>query len=105
LGSTQNPYPYVYKSDIYVQTSRHEGYCLTLAEAKCLKKPIITTNFTGAYEQIKDGYNGFVVEWNEEDLYNQIKYLLDQKIIRKKIATNLLREELDNIENIDRVFG
>ncbi|PFL17458.1 glycosyl transferase [Bacillus cereus] len=105
LGSTQNPYPYVYKSDIYVQTSRHEGYCLTLAEAKCLKKPIVTTNFTGAYEQIKDGYNGFVVEWNEEDLYNQIKYLLDQKIIRKKIATNLLREELDNIENIDRVFG
>ncbi|EJQ46258.1 hypothetical protein IEE_01757 [Bacillus cereus BAG5X1-1] len=105
LGSTQNPYPYVYQSDIYVQTSRHEGYCLTLAEAKCLKKPIVTTNFTGAYEQIKDGYNGFVVEWNEEDLYNQIKYLLDQKIIRKKIATNLLREELNNIENIDRVFG
>ncbi|MFE4764108.1 glycosyltransferase [Bacillus mycoides] len=105
LGSIQNPYPYVYQSDIYVQTSRHEGYCLTLAEAKCLKKPIVTTNFTGAYEQIKDGHNGFVVEWNEEDLYNKIKYLLDQKIIRKKITTNLLTEELNNIENMDRVFG
>ncbi|MGH0429622.1 glycosyltransferase [Bacillus hominis] len=105
LGSTQNPYPYVYQSDIYVQTSRHEGYCLTLAEAKCLKKPIVTTNFTGAYEQIKDGHNGFIVEWNEEDLYNKIKYLLDQKILRKKITTNLLTEELNNIANIDRVFG
>ncbi|MFJ8352991.1 glycosyltransferase [Bacillus paramycoides] len=105
LGSTKNPYPYVNQSDIYVQTSRHEGYCLTLAEAKCLKKPIVTTNFTGAYEQIKNGHNGFIVEWNEEDLYNKIKYLLDQKIIRKKITTNLLTEELNNIENIDRVFG
>ncbi|MET7020725.1 glycosyltransferase [Bacillus mycoides] len=105
LGSAKNPYPYVNQSDIYVQTSRHEGYCLTLAEAKCLKKPIVTTNFTGAYEQIKNGHNGFIVEWNEEDLYNKIKYLLDQKIICEKITTNLLTEELNNIENIDRVFG
>ncbi|QWI12257.1 glycosyltransferase [Bacillus mycoides] len=105
LGSTKNPYPYVNQSDIYVQTSRHEGYCLTLAEAKCLKKPIVTTNFTGAYEQIKNGHNGFIVEWNEEDLYNKIKYLLDQKIICEKITTDLLTEELNNIENIDRVFG
>ncbi|MCQ6532731.1 glycosyltransferase [Bacillus mycoides] len=105
LGSTKNPYPYVNQSDIYVQTSRHEGYCLTLAEAKCLKKPIVTTNFTGAYEQIKNGHNGFIVEWNEEDLYNKIKYLLDQNIICEKITTDLLTEELNNIENIDRVFG
>lgn len=98
LGSTQNPYPYVHQSDIYVQTSRHEGYCLTLAEAKCLKKPIVTTNFTGAYEQIKDGYNGFVVECNEESLYNKIKYLLDQQGVRDEVTINLLGEEFDNLE-------
>ncbi|PGT15329.1 glycosyltransferase [Bacillus cereus] len=101
LGSTQNPYPYVHQSDIYVQTSRHEGYCLTLAEAKCLKKPIVTTNFTGAYEQIKDGYNGFVVECNEESLYNKIKYLLDQQRVREEVTTNLLEEEFNNLEKVN----
>ena len=45
LGAIPNPYPYMKNADIYVQTSRHEGYCLTLAEAKCLCKFIISTNF------------------------------------------------------------
>ncbi|KAB2460689.1 glycosyltransferase [Bacillus sp. CH126_4D] len=101
LGSAINPYPYVNQSDIYVQTSRHEGYCLTLAEAKCLKKPIVTTNFTGANEQIKDGYNGFVAECNEESLYNKIKYLLDQQRVREEVTTNLLKEEFNKLEKVN----
>ncbi|PEA76332.1 glycosyl transferase [Bacillus wiedmannii] len=105
LGSVINPYPYVNQSDIYVQTSRHEGYCLTLAEAKCLKKPIVTTNFTGAYEQIKDGYNGFVAECNEESLYYKIKYLLDQQRVREEITTNLLEEEFNNLEKVNRFLS
>ncbi|MEI2317511.1 glycosyltransferase [Bacillus paramobilis] len=105
LGSAINPYPYVNQSDIYVQTSRHEGYCLTLAEAKCLKKPIVTTNFTGAYEQIKDGYNGFVAECNEESLYNKIRYLLDQQRVREEVTTNLLEEEFNNLEKVNRFLS
>lgn len=88
LGSTPNPYPFIANADIYAQTSRHEGYCLTLAEAKCLHKPIVTTNFSGAYEQIKDGYNGLIVE-NEEELYEKIKYLIDNPQERKRLVENL----------------
>ncbi|CAM4239072.1 MULTISPECIES: glycosyltransferase [Bacillus cereus group] len=105
LGSAINPYPYVNQSDIYVQTSRHEGYCLTLAEAKCLRKPIVTTNFTGAYEQIIDGYNGFVAECNEESLYYKIKYLLDQQRVREEVTTNLLDEEFNNLEKVNRFLS
>ncbi|WP_423409246.1 glycosyltransferase [Heyndrickxia sp. MSNUG] len=77
LGSKTNPYPYMAQADIYVQTSRHEGFCLTLAEAKCLAKPIITTNFIGAYEQIVDGENGYIVNLNEEEIYLRIKFLIE----------------------------
>lgn len=89
LGSTPNPYPYIANADIYVQTSRHEGYCLTLAEAKCLRKPIIATNFTGAYEQLKDGFNGFIVECKEEELYRKVKFLINNPLQRKKLIENL----------------
>lgn len=89
FGAKTNPYPYMLQSDIYVQPSRHEGYCITLAEAKCLQKPIVTTNFTGAYEQIKDGYNGLVVERNVELLYKKIKFLLDDQSFREKLVSNL----------------
>ncbi|WP_424767284.1 glycosyltransferase [Paenibacillus sp. sgz302251] len=88
LGSTPNPYPIIANADIYVQTSRHEGYCLTLAEAKCLSKPIVTTNFTGANEQIKDGYNGFIVE-NDEGLYEKIKYMIDNPFERNRLIKTL----------------
>lgn len=81
LGAKTNPYPYMKMADIYVQTSRHEGYCLTLAEAKVLNKAIITTNFTGANEQIENGVTGFIVEFNEYSLYSKIKNFIDNKLI------------------------
>lgn len=53
LGSSINPYPYMAECDLYVQPSRHEGFCITLGEAKIFNRPIISTNFTGAKEQLK----------------------------------------------------
>ncbi|WP_456277306.1 glycosyltransferase [Bacillus sp. AK128] len=105
-GSTSNPYPLIAQADLYVQTSRHEGYCLTLAEAKCLKKPIITTNFIGAYEQIKDGYNGFIVEDSEEELYKKIQYLIETPNVKNMLVDNLNLEfqaipsQIDKLVNI-----
>ena len=89
LGATSNPYPYIKNADIYVQTSRHEGYCLTLAEAKALNKPIVTTNFIGAYEQIKNNENGIIVSCNENDLAEGIRELIDNKEICDKFSDKL----------------
>ncbi|MBS4220176.1 glycosyltransferase [Bacillus sp. FJAT-49711] len=104
LGAKLNPYPYILQSDIYVQTSRHEGYCLTLAEAKCLNKPIVTTNFTGAYEQIMDGYNGFIVNCHEEDLYIKIKKLIVNKSERDRLGGNLLNDSINTIDENQKVY-
>ena len=72
LGLKCNPYPYMKNCDIYVQPSRHEGYGITLAEAKILGKKIIATNFAGAHEQL-DGYsNGVVVNFDEIEIINAI---------------------------------
>ncbi|MFD1705948.1 glycosyltransferase [Siminovitchia sediminis] len=94
LGEKTNPYPYILRSDIYVQPSRHEGYCLTLAEAKCLQKPIVTTNFSGAYEQIDNGHNGYIVNTDIDQLYGKIKLLLDHQIQQEKFRLNLALQAL-----------
>lgn len=52
LGMQTNPYGYMRDCDIYVQPSRHEGYCITLAEARCFTAPIVATEFAGAAEQL-----------------------------------------------------
>ena len=104
LGANPNPYPYIKKSDIYVQTSRHEGYCLTLAEAKCLCKPIVTTNFIGAYEQINDKVNGFIVEQNENEIYEKIKFIIDNNYIRDNFISNLNNTTLNTVNNINKLL-
>lgn len=104
LGATSNPYPYIKSADIYVQTSRHEGYCLTLAEAKALNKPIITTNFIGAYEQIKDNENGIIVDCNENDLADAIKKLIDEKEICSRFSNKLREEKIDTTNEINKLL-
>ena len=60
LGTQINPYGYMKDCDVYVQPSRHEGFCITLLEASCFRMPIVATDFTGAVEQLKDRPNGII---------------------------------------------
>ena len=62
LGMHTNPYGYMHDCDIYVQPSRHEGYCITLAEVRCFTAPIIATNFVGAEEQLKTHQQNVVTD-------------------------------------------
>ena len=77
LGSTPNPYPFMKECDIYVQPSRHEGYCITLGEAKCFSKPIVSTDFTGANEQLADYETGVIVNFDEQQMMFAIKKIVN----------------------------
>ena len=103
LGSKLNPYTYMKECDIYVQPSRHEGYCITLGEARCFNNPIVTTNFTGANEQIVNENTGLVCEINEEEIYKAIKKLLDDKKLYKNIKDNLNNEIVDSTKEIRKL--
>ena len=103
LGSKLNPYTYMKECDIYVQPSKHEGYCITLGEARCFNNPIVTTNFTGANEQIVNENTGLVCEINEEEIYKAIKKLLDDKKLYKNIKDNLNNEIVDSTKEIRKL--
>lgn len=64
LGALTNPYPYFQGADIYVQTSIHEGFCITLAEAKAFELKVISTECLGAHEQLDKYAPGKIVERN-----------------------------------------
>ena len=104
LGSKTNPYSFMKQCDIYVQPSLHEGYCITLAEAKCFGKPIVTTNFTGAKEQIINRDTGIIVECNSDDLYKAIKEVIDNVELRNRISTNVTKTLTDTSSEINKFF-
>ncbi|MCM3568228.1 glycosyltransferase [Neobacillus mesonae] len=105
LGSTPNPYPYIKQCNIYVQPSRYEGYCITLLEAKTLNKPIITTDVNGAKEQIINGKTGLIVKIDENEIYNAIVKLINNKNMCDKFTKNLSIDETNQLIQVDKLLG
>lgn len=103
LGSKLNPYPFMKDCDIYVQPSRHEGYCITLGEARCFNNPIVTTNFTGANEQIRNEVTGLICDISEDGIYESVKRLLDDKNLYNNIKINLSKEIVDSSNEINKL--
>lgn len=88
LGPQINPFKFVQNSDIYIQASRIEGYCMALAEAKMLNVGIISTNFLLVKEHIEDGVNGCICEPDSESMTEKVLYMLNNKDFREKTITN-----------------
>lgn len=89
LGAKANPYPYMKDCDLYVQTSRKEGFGLTVMEAKILKNVIVSTNFDTVSELLKTNFDGIVVDKDENSIYESIRDLINDKSLYNKIKSNV----------------
>lgn len=104
LGAKQNPYPFIAAADIYVQTSVFEGYCLTLAEARMLNIPCVTTAFDVVYEQMINGENGLVVDMNAQAVADGVERLMNDKALYDHIKKYQQSEKKGNTEEIERFY-
>ena len=104
MGAKANPYPYMKAADIYVQTSKFEGYCLTLAEARMLNVPCVTTNFDVVYAQMIDGDNGLVVEMSAEAVVDGIIRLTTDQELYQHIKGYQIQEKKGNVEEIEKFY-
>ncbi|MDQ0256580.1 glycosyltransferase involved in cell wall biosynthesis [Evansella vedderi] len=104
VGMQENPYPYIKMCDIYVQTSLFEGSCISITEAKILRKPIVSTNFRSISDQIIDGVNGLIVDMKAEEIMKGIVSLIEDQRMRNKIVSNLSDESLGNEEEVNKLY-
>lgn len=104
LGATPNPYAYMRQCDVYVQTSRHEGFGLTIAEARILNRPVVCTNFEACTMQMKDGQNGLVVDMSPESIADGIEKMLNDKVLYNNLQEYLRSEKKGNTEEIDKFY-
>lgn len=104
LGTTSNPYPYIKDCTLYVQTSRHEGYGLSIAEARILNRPVVTTEFDAVYNQMVPGKNGLVVKQDSEAVADAIENLLKDKDLYDSIVTYQQQEKKGNQEEIEKFY-
>ena len=79
LGQKQNPYPYIKKGDYFALLSYFEGYGMVIEEAKILGKPVVITD-TAAKEAVENYEKSFVLENDEEKIYEGLKQILLGKV-------------------------
>ena len=105
LGSLQNPYPYVKNADFFVMPSESEGWPLIIAEALILQKPILSTNTGGIPEMITHKKNGYLVNYDVDNIYHGMKEFLTNETLITKIRENLRDSEkqFDNQKIFNRV--
>lgn len=104
IGAKTNPYPYMKYADIYVQTSKDEGYCLTVAEARILNKPVVCTDFEVIHNQIINGENGLIASMNAVSLADAIVRLNTNRSLYENIVNNLRKQKKGNLEEIEKLY-
>lgn len=93
LGLQTNPYAYMAQADIYVQTSKFEGFGLTIGEAKILGKPVVSTNFDVVHNQLTHEKNGLIADMTGESVAENILRLIEDNELRETIISAVKKEE------------
>lgn len=105
LGTTDNPYPYFKKADLYVQTSRYEGFGLSIAEARLLNIPVVTTEFDAVYNQMIPEENGLVAPQDPTAVADAIERMLTDKKLYQHIVSFLKKEKKGNTEELEKFYA
>jgi len=89
IGFKSNPYPYLKKSDIFILSSKLEGFPTVLFEAVILKKKIISTSVSGANQLLDNGNIGLIVKNSKEGVLNGMRKMLIDKEYGEILSENL----------------
>lgn len=80
---------YYSNCSVYVLPSKREGASRTILEAMASGRPIIASNVPGCKQLVKNGYNGYLVEYNNNfSLFSAINKFLNEPNLIKKFGLN-----------------
>lgn len=90
LGFCSNPYPYIKNADVFISSSRTEGYSTVVCEAIILGVPVLATDCSGMSEIIGNSGCGIISENSEEGIYRMMKQILDDGSQLEKLREKTL---------------
>ncbi|MCQ2519397.1 MAG: glycosyltransferase [Lachnospiraceae bacterium] len=103
LGNKENPYPYLKQCDIYSHATKYEGKSIAVQEAKMLRCPIILTNTPGNLEQITDGYDGLLCEFNPQSLAEKLERYINNPSMAKEMGEKARESFLASLHDEENI--
>ncbi|OIP78388.1 MAG: hypothetical protein AUK48_01750 [Oscillatoriales cyanobacterium CG2_30_44_21] len=92
LGYVNEPRDVYWASDVIVLPSQAEGFPLVILEAMACGTVPIRTPAAGAYDQIEDGLNGFIIPFDDFDaLSNRLLQLIMNPDLQLEMVNNALK--------------
>jgi glycosyltransferase involved in cell wall biosynthesis len=106
-GNVDNPYEYMQKADLFILSSRFEGFPNVVLEALCCGTPVLSNNCLGGINEIvKPGFNGDIFTYDSNDFKNKLKQIsiasFDSEILHKDIFDRFSVDK--KIKSFESVF-
>ena len=101
MGVMVNPYPLVKACDLYVLSSKFEGFATIVNESLICTTPVLATNVSGIHEQLNDPNTGWIVENNQQALNVGLTMALKDMDHLRTMKANLKNYTYPNSANLD----
>ena len=105
LGARANPYPYFKEATVYVQTSRQEGWGISIVEARLFNIPVVTTEYGTVWNQMVQRKNGIVTDFSPSHIAGAVQELLEDKRLYSEIKEYQSQEKKGNTEEFRKVLS
>lgn len=102
VGKVWNVSDYYKNADVYIQTSKYEGYGMSLIEAAYVGLPIVTTDVGIVGEVLIDGGSCLVAKDNPEDFSTKITQLLNDDILRQSLGGRAKESAINHLQSKER---
>lgn len=94
--------PYLYSMmNLFVLPTHRDGFGMCVIEAAAMGVPVMTTNFTGSRDTMKQGFNGEYINLNPFDICQAMGKLYKDKALLKRYAQNSRIWVERNFDEID----
>jgi glycosyltransferase involved in cell wall biosynthesis len=89
LGFQDNPWKFMAAANVFVLTSRYEGFGNVLIEAMASGAPVVATASFGTREILRHGDTGLLVERHQPDaVASALEHVLTDRTLRDRLVVN-----------------